>query len=254
MAHEAITWAWSLPLKMSRKFVLIALADRADEEFSCFPGQENIARMTGSTSRTVRDAIADLEDMGLLTRARRLRNDGTRSSDRYVLNVGALPEDSSAGSATGNPREGYRKSTPDLPEAASAHSNHQVNPQKESPEVDAHAASFEQVWKQWPRKNDKARALKVWLSLSKRTDMAPIIQAALAHATEHTRIGTPLQYVPYFKSWLSGEGWNDPLPVRRGQDKQPAFKKALDVVAYFEQENNHEQARTLEAAHHFLDR
>lgn len=253
MSYKATAWAWDLQLDSSRKLVLLALADMADESFSCFPGQERLAAMTGMTARSVRNCLVELDGSGLLTRLRRSRDDGTRTSDRYVLNVGAdLPENS----ATGKSEQDNRKTTTGLPEPVSAHSNQLDNQLEEPPVLHAYADDFEDAWKHWPRKNDKARAHKVWLSLAKShpRDMAAIKAAVMAHGDQHTRIGTPQQYVPYLKTWLSGQLWNDPLPqARTSQQKQPAFKKALDVVAYFAEEEQREQDRALEAAHNFFD-
>jgi len=91
MAYKATHWAWELELRMPEKFVLVALADMADESFSCFPGQKRIADMVGGSVKTVQRAIVELEEMGLLTREQRRAADGYRTSDRYVLAVGSLP-------------------------------------------------------------------------------------------------------------------------------------------------------------------
>lgn len=91
MSHEATNWAYKLDLPMSQKFVLIALADRADEHHSCFPGQKSLATMVGSSVETVRRALIGLEHAGLIRRERRNRASGYRTSDRYVLSVGSLP-------------------------------------------------------------------------------------------------------------------------------------------------------------------
>lgn len=93
MAHKATTWAYELDIDNanSKKFVLVALADMADESFSCYPGQDRLAQMTGTSTRTVRRAVAELEALGLISRLERRRADGYRTSDRYILNVGASP-------------------------------------------------------------------------------------------------------------------------------------------------------------------
>lgn len=69
----------------ARKAVLMNLADRADEAWSCFPSQARIARETELGVRTVRRSLDDLEGMGLIRRERRRRKDGTWTSDRFVL-------------------------------------------------------------------------------------------------------------------------------------------------------------------------
>ena len=68
------------------KAVLLCLADRADENESCFPSQELLAKETEQSVRTVQRQLADLEVKGLLRREHRPRGDGSgRTSDRYYL-------------------------------------------------------------------------------------------------------------------------------------------------------------------------
>lgn len=86
MSHEAQTWAIKQRTgSPARKAVLMNLADRADEAWSCFPGQKRIAEDTELGERTVRRALDDLEQAGLLLRFHRRRKDGSWTSDRYVL-------------------------------------------------------------------------------------------------------------------------------------------------------------------------
>ncbi|MBS1674100.1 MAG: helix-turn-helix domain-containing protein [Actinobacteria bacterium] len=92
MGYKALHWAWELPLKSTDKFVLIALADLADEKHSCYPGQKALAAMTGASEVTVRRAIARMEEQGLLTREERRNEAGYKSSDRYFLQVGVSLE------------------------------------------------------------------------------------------------------------------------------------------------------------------
>lgn len=92
MSNEAVSWAFKVDgLTMTQKFVLVALADWADEENSCFPGQKKLAGKTNSSVATVRRALDALEDQGLISRERRTRKSGYRTSDRFFLSVGSLP-------------------------------------------------------------------------------------------------------------------------------------------------------------------
>jgi hypothetical protein len=88
VSNEAITWAYQQRLTPGAKFVLVALADMADEQHSCFPGQAKLAAMTGQGERTVRRQLLELEVAGYVSRARRFDKAGHRTSDRYVLPVG----------------------------------------------------------------------------------------------------------------------------------------------------------------------
>lgn len=68
--------------------VLTYLASCASDDGTCYPGQETIARVTRLSVRSVRGALKDLEDWGLITREyRRRSSDNMRTSDGYVLHV-----------------------------------------------------------------------------------------------------------------------------------------------------------------------
>lgn len=64
MAHRATSWAWELKLPGTRKLVLLALADMADEFNSCYPGQERLAEMTSVAVITVRRALSGSSGTG----------------------------------------------------------------------------------------------------------------------------------------------------------------------------------------------
>lgn len=93
MSYKATNWAYDLPLTGSKKFVLVALADMADEANSCYPGQHRLANMTGRSVATVRRALEALEKLGLIEREHRIGAFGHRTSDRYTLQLQvSLPE------------------------------------------------------------------------------------------------------------------------------------------------------------------
>jgi DNA-binding transcriptional ArsR family regulator len=86
MTYKVMTWAVEQRTgSPTRKAVLMNLADRADGAWLCWPGQKLIAKDTELGERTVRRALDDLEQAGLIRRYRHRRKDGSWSSDRYVL-------------------------------------------------------------------------------------------------------------------------------------------------------------------------
>lgn len=87
MSNEAINWAYKQTLKSGPKFVLVALADHADERHSCFPSYARLERMTGYKERALAKHIAKLESLGLLSREAVNRADGKRLGTRYFLAV-----------------------------------------------------------------------------------------------------------------------------------------------------------------------
>lgn len=75
----------------ARKSVLLVLADYADTDWSTFAGQERLAAETELGVRTVRRALAELEEAGLIIRrARHNRRGRGRTSDFTTLQYAAI--------------------------------------------------------------------------------------------------------------------------------------------------------------------
>jgi DNA-binding MarR family transcriptional regulator len=100
---EALTWALDYPAaSTTHKVVLLVLANYADADGGCFPGQARIARQTVLSERGVRKALAELEAAGLIRREHRYREgQGGRTSDRIYL---ALDGNAASGAAISEPR------------------------------------------------------------------------------------------------------------------------------------------------------
>jgi hypothetical protein len=96
-------WAWAqTTISTGTKFVLVALGDRTnDKTGETIVGVQELARMTGQTDRTVGTHLAALEGLALISRRRRHRQDGSRTSDTITLNAGIVPADLSENSSGG---------------------------------------------------------------------------------------------------------------------------------------------------------
>lgn len=217
MSYKATHWAWETDLPMTQKFVLVALADMADEAHSCFPGQERIARMIGATDRTVRAALTKLEADGFLTRIERRGSDGLRTSDRYVLHVYRKmlpvvesPEDDDR--VTGISRRPHRKEIP---------GNHQRTtrePSDSSPRGDGGFAEFYLVY---PRKVGKEAARRAFEKAAKSAGSDVIIAGARRFAADPNL--PDKQFIPHPATWLNRGSWEDePLPPRQQGYAPPA--------------------------------
>ena len=114
MSNEALTWAFRQDLPMTQKFVLVALADYADERGECFPKHETTAARTGANVRTVQRAIAALMEAGFMDMDHQYRDDGRFRSNRYRLN---LSRDVPRHGATPTPAESHQHpgTVPPLP-------------------------------------------------------------------------------------------------------------------------------------------
>lgn len=88
MSIAAMEWAYRQEVTPSAaKFVLVTLANYADGDGFCFPGQDTLAQMTGQDERSVRSHLAALESSGLIRREHRQRKNGSRKSDGIYLEI-----------------------------------------------------------------------------------------------------------------------------------------------------------------------
>ena len=119
-SHAAPAWAADNRVgHVGTKAVLLVLARYADDQFSCYPGQQTIADETEQSVRQVRRQLGYLEELGLITRTRRFAPAGYRSSDRYQLNL-----DVEVDVGRDDPRRRLlRNEAPDLPTGHSGRSD-----------------------------------------------------------------------------------------------------------------------------------
>jgi len=91
MSVKASAWAWeqarSNGLSPGTFLTLLRLADHADDEGVCWPGIKRIAEATSQHDRSVRRQVGELEDLGLLKREERLRENGSHRSNRIFLPI-----------------------------------------------------------------------------------------------------------------------------------------------------------------------
>jgi hypothetical protein len=105
---EAMVWAKRTQTgSPTRRIVLYVLADYADEAGTCWPSQRTIADQTELNERTVRRALGELEEVGLIRRIQRARPNGSRTTDRIELALERPPDREPAPApdrGTGGPR------------------------------------------------------------------------------------------------------------------------------------------------------
>ena len=89
MSFEALNWAQhDLPeLSMGEAFTLMCLANYADENNSCYPSQEQLARDVHTSHASVKRHLKRLRELGLICVKSR-SSLGGRKTNRYILNVG----------------------------------------------------------------------------------------------------------------------------------------------------------------------
>lgn len=92
MSVRATNWAWELARKGAvgggRLLTLLRVADHADNDGICWPGEKSLAEYTGNDERTVRRHLGRLEGDCLLHRERQGSEKGRgRGKDRIILHL-----------------------------------------------------------------------------------------------------------------------------------------------------------------------
>ena len=87
MSWKAVDWATDADVgSPTLKLILILLANKADERFSCFPSIRTLMAESGAGRSTVLRALKTLEADGLVTRRAQFHDSGAQRSSRYFLN------------------------------------------------------------------------------------------------------------------------------------------------------------------------
>jgi hypothetical protein len=88
MSIAALNWAFSLRgVSISQKVVLISLANFSDESGYSFPAIKTIAEISCMSDSSVRRALSDLCERGILRIDHRFRADGSQTSSGYFLMI-----------------------------------------------------------------------------------------------------------------------------------------------------------------------
>lgn len=88
MSFEAMAWAIRQEVgNTTAKFVLLMVANYADEQGRAWPSQERLAEGIEASRYTVMRALERLEVEGFLVREKRHRADGSRAADVIRLNL-----------------------------------------------------------------------------------------------------------------------------------------------------------------------
>jgi hypothetical protein len=184
-------------LKPAAKIVLYWLADHHNESTgACFPSLRVLAEECEMSKRSVQDHLDTLEAAGLIQRRARSRENGSQTSNGYVLNFVTPP-------------------VQDLPPPVADFATPPVqilpplnlgnNNLGKEPSI-IHQA-FAEFWEMYPRKVGRAAAEKAFAKAAGKARTDDIIfglsQQRAIMAEKET------QFIPHAATWLNQERWND---------------------------------------------
>jgi len=206
MGVKALSWAWEAHVgSHTRKLILIALADWADDNGYCWPSYDTIARKCEISRRAVVMGIKRLQDDNLILLEKRHDSSGFQSSNRYKLSLSASPAPLSLSAYD----DTSRGASP-TPNTSLKHTSVKTNKK-----LNGHFSSF---WESYPRKKSKGAAEKAWIRINPDGELTKKIVEAVKSAT--VSWDDP-KFIPYPATWLNGKGWEDEqaMPKKRNRKK-----------------------------------
>ncbi|MEY8017702.1 helix-turn-helix domain-containing protein [Mycobacterium servetii] len=88
MSWEALAWAKDSDIAHPvAKFILVLLANKADENFSCYPSIRTLMAESGAGRSTILRALSYLETRGLMSRRPQFHDSGARRSTPCVTGL-----------------------------------------------------------------------------------------------------------------------------------------------------------------------
>lgn len=186
------------------------------------PSQPTLAKEARCSESSVRRALVELEELGVVRRVRRKNRTG-RASNGYVLapNGRLSPDEEEAVSQTGTSGVVPVTETGGSGQGVDIAPLTEEEPMKKNPSsAERISAGLELVWQSWPsaRRGSRKKAETSWRTAVKTVtvvDLQRLVRAAIAFGEVYGSWAPAEQrYVPMLSTWLNQERWTTPLPDR----------------------------------------
>ncbi|SDG22945.1 helix-turn-helix domain-containing protein [Microbacterium sp. 77mftsu3.1] len=216
--------------------VFASLASRAGFE-EIHPSQTTLATEARCSERKVRDALNELEQLGVIRRERRTSSVG-RASNGYTLHPNGRPPGVPA-SPAGTYSVPARTTEVPARGAAGSGTSEQITPliEVENLEVDNSQVdrAFEALWNLWPtpRRSTRKVVEKSLRAALKAASWSTIESAARDHVLVwQTWPAGDINFVPLLSTWLNQERWSGarPLPRSGGRLSVVDAGRAADML------------------------
>lgn len=196
MSFQAMAWAVSHKLPSKDKFVLVMMANYADEDGKCWPSLNRLADDTSMSRSTIQLAIKGLEAAGML-RIEQRSQDGVKLPNYYYLNLKKVYRETVQ--CTDLDGEVYRQTVEGIPTVGN-------KPIKEPITKDS-IVGFEKFWLACPRRVGKEAARKAYEKARKLASDEELLTGIRRYAA--TRAGQDEQYTVHPATWLNQGRWAD---------------------------------------------
>jgi len=228
MSIKLMSIAWDTPLKGADKLILLALCDFANDEGVCYPSISTIAKKSTSSERTVSYAIKTLEKIGVISHEKRSRENGSRSSNVYKIDIKSLfdidfNEYKTSKTEVSKPQKLHttlednqtaicdnQTAICDNQTATVADLEPSVEPSDKNHQYKG-GGNFDLFWKAYPKKVGKIHAQKAYTKAIKKTTHEIIVSGLENQLNCKSWKKDDGQYIPHASTWLNGERWNDEI-------------------------------------------
>ncbi len=252
MSLEATRWAWRQAVKGTHKLVLLSLADRADDRHTCYPSVDRLHEDTCLNRKTIMEAIAELEELGLIEVHRLLG-----AGNKYRLLVAALEVHTSTETGTSPATEietktstengttelgtGTESGTTPVPKTG-----HPPVPKtvlkstKESTKesTNVYKPLFEAFWGCYPRREKKPDAEKAFKALNPDQHVLEKMTTDIQRRMASGRWADK-KFIPHPGTYIRNRRWEDE-PEQTAQVVQMAPKKQAGMARSFSEVNYRE--------------
>lgn len=214
MSIKLMSIAWESDLPPTERFVLLCLADHADDiGRKCYPSVRRLVRRTGFSERAVQGALKRLRDRGYLETFPGCGESGTTLYKINLTPAGDAPpqEMRPAGDAPTPPQEMRETPAGDAPK-----------PSGTVKEPSVLRESFSEFWEDFPHRHGKKtkRAKcedKFRKAVRSGVDPGTILSAARAYQDDpDVRRG----FGRMAETWLNQRGWEDEIDQPEDEDIQ----------------------------------
>jgi len=213
MSFQAMAWAVKQKLPTRDKFVLLMLANYANEIGKCWPSFNRLADDTGLCRRSIILSLQALSSGGIIDVEER-KLDGQNITNIYTVRHGSPDtiqshDVSSSSAVVAPPVQGLHHGVVQQMHRGSAVVA--PKPIREPIKRNNIYSSFEQFWLGYPRKVGKGAAEKAWIKAIQETEASVIIASLGSH-----KFSEDVNFIPHPATWLSQRRWEDVAPVVNG--------------------------------------
>lgn len=228
MSGRILNWAARISAgDLTAKAVLLVLAEAANEQAETIVSQDTIAERLETSRETVTRAMKRLELRGLITRLRRRREGGYRTSDLVKLTLCDLASrdftsrekssrDVNTDSYVTQDHSLTPSINPQIKDTSESPSESKIRTKKQTPTD----PKFEALWLAYPHckgRSSKADAFRAWSKLNP-DDKAAIVGAVCEFANTDQAKKDGHQWVKGFHLWIGKGLWRDfAMPAEAAQ-------------------------------------